>query len=88
MKEESITQHARGLRPRSSTAAILLVAGLAGCLLYVAHAAFVARTQQEAEAVRKAAARTSFLTALAMMIGAFVACAAAALGGHERDRHP
>ena len=48
----------------------------------------VARTQQEAEAARKAAARTSFLTALAMMIGAFVACAAAALGGHERDRHP
>ena len=48
----------------------------------------VARTQQEAEATRKAAARTSFLTALAMMIGAFVACAAAALGGHERDRHP
>lgn len=48
----------------------------------------VARTQQEAEAARKAAARTSFLTALAMMIGALVACAAAALGGHERDRHP
>jgi hypothetical protein len=48
----------------------------------------VARTQQEAEAARKAAARTSLLTALAMMIGAFVACAAAALGGHERDRHP
>ncbi len=48
----------------------------------------VARTQKEAEAARKAAARTSFLTALAMMIGAFVACAAAALGGHERDRHP
>ena len=48
----------------------------------------VARAQQEAEAARKAAARTSLLTALAMMIGAFVACAAAALGGHERDRHP
>lgn len=48
----------------------------------------VARTQQEAEAARQAAARTSLLTALAMMIGAFVACAAAALGGHERDRHP
>jgi hypothetical protein len=48
----------------------------------------VTRAQQEAEAARKAAARTSFLTALAMMIGAFVACAAAALGGHERDRHP
>jgi hypothetical protein len=48
----------------------------------------VARTRQNAEAARKAAARTSLLTVLAMMIGAFVACAAAALGGHERDRHP
>lgn len=48
----------------------------------------VARARQEAEAARKAAAKTSLLTALAMMIGAFVACAAAALGGHERDLHP
>jgi hypothetical protein len=48
----------------------------------------VARARQNAEAARKAAATTSLLTALAMMIGAFVACAAAALGGHERDRHP
>ena len=48
----------------------------------------VARARQEAEAARRAAAKTSLLTALAMMIGAFVACAAAALGGHERDLHP
>jgi hypothetical protein len=48
----------------------------------------VAGALGEAEAARKAAATTSLLTALAMMIGAFVACAAAALGGHERDRHP
>jgi hypothetical protein len=46
------------------------------------------RVRESAEAARKAAAMTSLLTALAMMIGAFVACAAAALGGHERDRHP
>lgn len=46
------------------------------------------RARESAEAARKAAAETSLLTALAMMIGAFVACAAAALGGHERDRHP
>ena len=46
------------------------------------------RARESAEAARKAAAMTSLLTALAMMIGAFVACAAAALGGHERDRHP
>lgn len=48
----------------------------------------VARAREESEAARKAAATTSLLTALAMVIGAFVACAAAALGGHERDRHP
>jgi hypothetical protein len=48
----------------------------------------VARARQNAETARKAAATTSLLTALAMMIGAFVACAAAALGGHERDQHP
>lgn len=48
----------------------------------------VARAQRETEAARKATARTFLLTALAMMIGAFVACAAAALGGYERDRHP
>ena len=47
-----------------------------------------ARVRQEAEAARKAAATTSLLTALAMLIGAFVASVAAALGGHERDRHP
>jgi hypothetical protein len=48
----------------------------------------VARAREESDAARKAAATTSLLTALAMMIGAFVACVAAALGGHERDRHP
>ena len=48
----------------------------------------VGRALREAEAARKAAATTSLLTALAMLIGAFVACAAAALGGRERDLHP
>jgi hypothetical protein len=48
----------------------------------------VLRAREKADATRKAAAATSLLTALAMMIGAFVACAAAALAGHERDRHP
>jgi len=43
MNEEStsIPQWGRGRRPRSSTAAVVLVAGLAGVLLYVARAAFV-----------------------------------------------
>lgn len=48
----------------------------------------IARALRESQLAHKAVATGSLLTALAMMIGAFVACAAAALGGHERDRHP
>ena len=46
------------------------------------------KVRQAADAARKGAAAASLATALAMVIGAFVACAAAALGGHERNRHP
>lgn len=46
------------------------------------------KTRQAADEARRAAAAGSLITALAMLIGAFVACAASALGGHERDRHP
>ncbi|HSY08503.1 MAG TPA: hypothetical protein VK820_08200 [Steroidobacteraceae bacterium] len=48
----------------------------------------VAKARQAAEAARKAAATASILAALSMLIGAFIACAAAALGGRERDLHP
>jgi hypothetical protein len=46
------------------------------------------KAREAADAARKAAATVATLTALSMLIGAFVACAAAALGGHERDLHP
>jgi hypothetical protein len=46
------------------------------------------KAHQAADAARKAAATFATLTALSMVIGAFIACAAAALGGHERDLHP
>jgi hypothetical protein len=46
------------------------------------------KVRQAADAARKGAAAASLVTALAMVIGAFVACAAAALGGHERNQHP
>ena len=46
------------------------------------------KAREAAEAARKAAATGSILMALSMLIGAFIACAAAALGGHERDLHP
>jgi len=39
------------------------------------------------DAARKAAAETAIYTALAMLVGAFIACIAAALGGQRRDLH-
>jgi hypothetical protein len=46
------------------------------------------KARQAADAARKGTAAASLATALAMVMGAFVACAAAALGGHERNQHP
>ena len=46
------------------------------------------KARQAADAARKASAAASIFTALSMMIGAFIACAAAALGGQLRDLHP
>jgi hypothetical protein len=45
------------------------------------------KAQQAADAARKAAATAAICTALSMLIGAFIACIAAAIGGHERDEH-
>ena len=46
-----------------------------------------AKARQAADTARKAAANLSIFTALSMVIGAFIACAAAALGGRLRDEH-
>ena len=43
------------------------------------------KAKQAADAARKAAAQLSIFTALSMMVGAFVACVAAAFGGSYRD---
>jgi hypothetical protein len=40
------------------------------------------------DAARKAAAAFSIVSALAMVVGAFIASVAGAIGGHERDLHP
>ena len=57
---------------------------LLGVELHTAHTVSADVT----DAARKAAATAALFTALSMLIGAFIACAAAALGGHERDAHP
>jgi hypothetical protein len=56
--------------------------------------AFIAEAMQaqeklkaEADAARKAAAETSIFLALSMLVGAFIASVAAALGGRLRDEH-
>jgi hypothetical protein len=45
------------------------------------------RAKQAADTARKAAQSASIFTALAMLVGAFIACIAAALGGRRRDVH-
>jgi hypothetical protein len=45
------------------------------------------KARAAADAARKAAATASIFTALSMLVGAFIACIAAALGGHRRDVH-
>jgi len=45
------------------------------------------KVQQAADATRKAGATLAIFTGLAMLIGAFIACVSAAIGGQERDIH-
>jgi hypothetical protein len=46
------------------------------------------KAREAADAARKAASTFSIFTALSMLIGAFIACTAASLGGRQRDEHP
>jgi hypothetical protein len=46
------------------------------------------KAREAADAARKAGMALSIFTALSMLIGAFIASVAAALGGQERDQHP
>ncbi len=46
---------------------------------------FITRSKAALDSARKAAAAAALFTALSMVIGAFIACVAAALGGGRRD---
>jgi hypothetical protein len=48
----------------------------------------VAQAKTLERKARKAAEMTSIFTALSMLVGAFIACVSAALGGRLRDLHP
>ena len=45
------------------------------------------KARQAADTARKAAAQASLYTALSLLIGAFIASVAAAIGGRQRDEH-
>lgn len=47
----------------------------------------ISELRQAADKARKTAATTAIFTALSLLIGAFIACVAAALGGRLRDTH-
>ena len=47
-----------------------------------------AEVKDAADKARKSAAAFSLFGAFSMLVGAFIACAAAALGGQRRDEHP
>ena len=46
---------------------------------------FINNSKSAVDSARKVASAVSIVTAISMLIGAFIACAAAALGGRERD---
>jgi len=46
------------------------------------------KVRQAADTARKSASAFAIFTAISMLIGAFIACAAAAFGGSLRDEHP
>jgi hypothetical protein len=47
-----------------------------------------AMAAQAADMARAAAAKFSIFSGVSMLIGAFIACSAAAIGGRQRDLHP
>ena len=69
--------------------AIIVAAGASAASTHAAAGALAAVTPDasQVDATRKAAAAASVFTALSMVIGAFIACVAAALGGSQRDEH-
>ena len=74
-----------------ATASILVVAvAVLGVALgsYAAEPIDPSITREAAEAARKVAASFALFSSIAMLIGAFIACVGAVIGGRLRDRHP
>lgn len=74
------------------SAATIIVAVLAVTITTLAGLAAappdVSVTPEAAEQARKAATTLSLFTGFSMLVGAFIACVSAAIGGGLRDKHP
>jgi hypothetical protein len=73
--------------------ATIIVAGVAVLMstltgLAAAGPVDVNMTREAAEEARKAAISISLFTGISMLIGAFISCVGAAIGGDLRDKHP
>lgn len=73
----------------TATVIVALVAVVAGALMdSAAPDTTIAVTREAADAARKAVAAFAGFTALSLVIGAFIASVAGAIGGRLRDMHP
>jgi hypothetical protein len=75
------------------SAATMIVAGVAVLMTTLAGLAATdpigpGMTTAMAEEARKAATAVALFTGVSMLVGAFIACVSAAIGGRLRDRHP
>lgn len=73
--------------------ATIIVAGIAVLMTTLAGLAATDPTNPDvsvamAEEARKAATAVALFTGFSMLVGAFIACVSAAVGGRLRDRHP
>jgi hypothetical protein len=71
-----------------ATVIVAAVTAFAGLAAAVAGSHAAAASAVDPETARKAAAAASIFAALSLVVGAFIACVAAALGGRRRDEHP
>ena len=84
----SVSQSAIGPSDRAYLSSVVSVqTGLSAADAANRVDASIAEVRKNADALRKSASATSVFTALAMLVGAFIASVAAAIGGQQRDEH-
>jgi hypothetical protein len=79
---------AHGLLAWAVATVVVAVVAASGVASVADHAAPIATDPSAIEAARKSAIAVAVFTSVSMLIGAFIACVSAAIGGRLRDAHP